>query len=203
MEYQNISEVSLDKTIQALKENNFNVLISETKADVKGIVTGLLQENSEVMQMSSVTLDETGVSQLINESGKYKAIKPIVRNMGEGALSEKEKTRLASVPDYAVGSVHALTEKGEMLIASMTGSQIPAYTYGPGKVIFVVGIQKLVKDFAAGMKRVYDYVLPLESERAHKAYGVPGSSVNKMLIINKEIVPGRITVVIVKEAVGF
>jgi hypothetical protein len=121
----------------------------------------------------------------------------------DSKLSAKEKTRLASVPDFTVGSVHAITQKGELMIVSKTGSQLPAYTYGPGKVIFVVGIQKLVNTLDDAFKRVYDYVLPLESKRAHEAYGVPGSDIGKILIINKEVVPDRITVVLVKEELGF
>ena len=193
----------LDKTIESLKVNNIDVVVIEKIADIKSAVEKLLEEGKEVMQMSSVTLDESGVSELINASGKYKSIKSILWSKEPNDLTPKDKTRLASVPDFAVGSVQAITEKGEIIIASMTGSQLPAYAYGPGKVIFVVGMQKLVTDMAAAMTRLYDYVLPLESERAHKVYGVAASSVNKILIINKEATAGRITVVIVKEAIGF
>jgi hypothetical protein len=203
MEDRLVYDQSLQKTIQALRKNNFNVVVSETKAEVKDYVAGLLVDGAEVMQMSSMSLEETGVADLINESGKYKSIKAILRDPENATMSVKEKTRLASVPDFAVGSVQAVTEKGELLIASMTGSQIPAYAYGPTKVIFVIGIQKIVTDLDAAMKRLYDYVLPLESERAHKAYGVPGSSVNKMLVINQEPVADRITVIMVKEQLGF
>lgn len=195
--------VDLEKTTQALKNNGFNVLIVEKIADIKDQVAALLTENSEVMQMTSVTLDQSGISELINQSGKYKAVKPILYGNEQIKLSQKEKTRLASVPDFAVGSVHAITQNGQLVIASNTGSQLPAYAYGPGKVIFVVGIQKLVKDLDAAFKRIYEHVLPLESMRAKKAYGVPGSNVSKMLIINKEVVAERITLIIVKEEIGF
>ena len=110
---------------------------------------------------------------------------------------------LGATSDYSLGSVHAVTEGGEVVIASNTGSQIPAYAYGSPKVIWVVGTQKIVKDMNMAMKRVYDYVLPLESDRAHKAYGVSGSNVSKILILNKEITPKRITMILVKEKIGF
>jgi hypothetical protein len=198
-----ISNESLDKTVEGLRSNNFNVIVVDDKLAAKNTVETLLEVNSEVMQMTSQTLIDSGIAALINESGKYKSIKAILMEKDDTKMSKKERTRLASVPDYAVGSVHAVTEKGELFIASQTGSQLPAYAYGTGKVIFVVGVQKLVADFESAIKRIYEYVLPLESERARKAYGTEGSSVNKMLIINKEVVPGRITVIIVKEDLGF
>ncbi len=99
--------------------------------------------------------------------------------------------------------MHAVTEDGKVLIASNSGSQLPAYAYGSGHVIWVVGAQKIVKNLDEGIKRIYEHSLPLESERARKAYGVPGSAVNKLLIINKEIIPGRITMILTKEKLGF
>jgi len=101
-----------------------------------------------------------------------------------------------------VSSVHALTEDGHLIIASNTGSQLSSEAYAGGKVIFVVGTQKIVKDNQEGIKRIYEYCLPLEDERARKAYGM-GSNVSKILIINKEIFPERITVFLVKEKLGF
>jgi acyl-CoA hydrolase len=120
-----------------------------------------------------------------------------------GNDKESEKRKLGNGPDYAVGSVHAVTEDGKILIASNTGSQLPAYAYGAGKVVWVVGTHKITKDLDAGMKRIYDYVLPLESVRANKAYGVPGSFVSKLLIINKEVSPGSLIIIFVPEVLGF
>jgi L-lactate utilization protein LutC len=114
-----------------------------------------------------------------------------------------EKRRRGAAPEYVLGSVHALTETGSAIIASATGSQLPAYAYGAEKVIFVVGTQKIVPTLEAGMGRVTDHVLPLESERARKAYGVSGSSINKMLVLHKEVEAGRVTFILVKEALGF
>lgn len=111
--------------------------------------------------------------------------------------------RLGATPEWVLGSVHAVTETGEALIASNTGSQLPAYAFGVGKVIWVVGTQKIVKDREEGLGRIYEHSLPLESERAKKAYGVPGSAVNKILIVNREVQPGRITMILVNERLGF
>ena len=102
----------------------------------------------------------------------------------------------------AIGSAHAVTETGEIVVASMTGSQLPAYAYAAEKVIFVVGAQKVVKDLAEAHERISVHVLPLESERAKAAYGVPGSAVNKILEIRGDF-PGRVAVVLVEQEFGF
>ena len=110
--------------------------------------------------------------------------------------------KLGAAPEWVVGSVHAVTEEGAVLIASASGSQLPAYAFGSSHVIWVVGAQKLVKNFDEGIKRLYEYSFPLEDERARKVYGM-GSGVNKILVINKEWMEGRITMIIVKEKLGF
>ena len=101
-----------------------------------------------------------------------------------------------------LGSVHAVTESGTLITASMGGSQLGPYASGAAKVILVVGTQKIVTDLEEAMARLEDYTLPLEDARAMEAYGIH-SSINKLLIISREIVPGRITVVLVDEALGF
>ncbi len=115
----------------------------------------------------------------------------------------KEMQMLGAAPEYAVGSVHAVTEDGKVLIASATGSQLPAYVYGSKKVIWVVGTQKIVKNTDDGIKRIYEHTLPLESERAKKAYGVSGSFVAKLLLINKEFEKDRIHLIFVNESIGY
>ena len=114
-----------------------------------------------------------------------------------------EMQRLGAAPEFVIGSVHAVTQDGKVMIASNSGSQLPAHAYGSSNVIWVVGIQKIVKNIDEGFKRIYEHSLPLESERARKAYNMPGSFVSKILIINKEIKPGRITIIFVPEILGF
>jgi hypothetical protein len=116
-------------------------------------------------------------------------------------VKRAEARRDATASDYGTGSVHAITEDGQMFVASATGSQIGFYSYGARKVVLVAGTQKIVKDMSSALNRIYEYVLPLENARADKAYNGT-SSVNKLLIINKEM-PGRISLVLVKEKLGF
>jgi len=196
------TQEQIDKVIRALNENGIEVVIAENKNDAKEKVLDMIPKGSEVMDMTSVSLLESGITEEIEKSGKYISVKNKLYSL-DRETQKKEMNILGATSDYSLGSVHAVTEGGEVVIASNTGSQIPAYAYGSPKVIWVVGTQKIVKDMTMAMKRVYDYVLPLESDRAHKAYVVSGSNVSKILILNKEITPKRITMILVKEKIGF
>lgn len=196
------SKETIEKTIAALTANGIQTELLKTGAEAKKRVQELLPKGAEVMDMTSVTLDALGISEDIQKSGSYDAIKTKLFSL-DRTTQAKEIQKLGAAPDWAIGSVHAVTEDGHVLIASNTGSQLPAYVYGSSHVIWIVGTQKIVKDMQKGMQRINDYVLPLESERAKKAYGVPGSFISKLLIINKEIVPGRINLLFVNEVVGF
>lgn len=196
------TQEQMDKVIKALNENGIEVVIAENKNEAKEKVLNMIPEGSEVMDMTSISLLESGITHEIEKSGKYISVKNKLYSLNR-ETHKKEMNELGATSDYTLGSVHAVTEGGEIVIASNTGSQIPAYAYGSPRVIWVVGTQKIVKDMNTAMQRVYDYVLPLESERAHKAYGVTGSNVSKILILNKEIIPKRITLVLVKENIGF
>lgn len=192
------SQESLDKTVAALQKNGFTVVVVDTAEAAKAEAAKLIPAGAEVMTMTSVTLDTTGISTLLT-SNKYQPARNQFAN-----LSARAKAKLGAAPEYAVGSVHAVTEDGQVLIASNTGSQLPAYAYGSDKVIWVVGTQKIVPTLDAGFKRIYDYVLPLESDRANAAYNITtGSFVSKLLIVNREIKPGRITIILVNQPLGF
>jgi acyl-CoA hydrolase len=104
-------------------------------------------------------------------------------------------------PDYALGSVHAVTRDGTLVIASASGSQLASYVWGAAHVIFVVGAQKVVPTLEAAHQRIYEHSLILEDARAYAAYG-QNSSVGKVLEIHLEA-PGRIHVVLIKQVVGF
>jgi hypothetical protein len=188
------------KTIDSLQANGMSGIFVESQDEARKKITELIPEGSEVMTMTSKTLEALDILKEFNESGKYNAVRA---KLTDSKTSPREKRMLGAAPDFVIGSVHAVTEDGKVLIASNTGSQLPAYAYGAGKVIWVVGTQKIVPDLDSGLKRLYDYVLPLESDRAHKAYGMPGSNVSKLLVVNKEVNSARITVVFVNESLGF
>ncbi len=195
------SSESIEKAVEALIVNGINALVVENGQEAKKKVLELLPQDAEVMNMSSVTIDTLGLPKDINESGKYDSVKNKLSKM-DRKTQGMEMQKLGAAPEYAVGSVHAVTEDGKVIIASNTGSQLSANAYAASHVIWVVGTQKIVKNVDQGIKRIYEYVLPLESERMQKAYGV-GSFVSKLLIINKEIRPNRLTLILVKEKLGF
>ena len=190
----------IEKTIAALKANGIDALFVASGADAKKKVLETIPKGAEVMNKTSVTLDTIGLAKEINESGKFNSVR--VKLMDE-KIPAREKKMFGAAPEWTVGSVHAVTESGEVMIASNTGSQLPAYGYGADHVVWVVGTQKIVKNVDEGRKRIYEYVLPLESERARKAYSVPGSFVSKLLIFNREVTAGRITMILVGEVLGF
>ena len=142
-----------------------------------------------------------GIKYEIDKSGRYDALRPRIFAM-DRATQSREIRKIGGSPDYAAGSVQAVTEDGQILIASNTGSQLGPYASGAGKVIWVVGTQKIVKNLDEGLKRIYEYCLPLEKEHMRQLYNA-GTGVNKVLIVNKEFRPNRITVIIVKERLGF
>ncbi len=196
-------ESIISTTIEKLKQNGINAMVVANGQEAKDKVLELIPAGSEVMTMTSVTLDTVGLTEELNKvDGKFKPVRDKLYAMDKKTQAQ-EMNRWGSAPEYAVGSVHAVTEDGHVLIASNTGSQLPAYVYGALHVIWVVGAQKITKNTEEGVKRIYEYTLPLESERAKKAYGVPGSAVNKLLIINNEVNPARITLIIAREKLGY
>lgn len=192
---------TIEGTITALKANGIEAEVVEKGEEAKEKVLELIPKGAEVMTMTSITLETIGLAQALDESGGFDAIRPKLMKM-DYKTQAREMRKLANAPDWTIGSVHAVTEDGHLLIASNSGSQLPAYAYSAGRVVWVVGTQKIVKNTEDGIRRIYEHSYPLEDKRAQKAYGMR-SGVNKILIVNKEIQPGRITVIFVKEKLGF
>ena len=191
----------IERTSKALAANGIQTLIAENGAEAKRLFFELVPEGSEVFLGSSVTLETLGIKDEIDKSGKYDALRPRMFAMNRETQG-REIRKLGGAPDFAAGSVHAVTEDGHVLIASNTGSQLGPYASGAGKIIWVVGSQKIVKDLNEGLRRIQEYVVPLEEEHMQQLYHV-STNVSKLLIVNKEIRPDRITMIIVKEELGF
>jgi hypothetical protein len=170
-------------------------------AEAKRIVLSLIPDGAQVHHGASRSLETAGILEAIETSGRYERIRPRILSMDRKTQAD-EIRRLGAAPDVMLGSVHAVTETGSLIAASMGGSQLGPYASGAGRVILVVGTQKIVSDLDEGLRRVNEYAFPLEDARAQLAYGIH-SAVNKVLIINREVVPGRITVVFVDEVLGF
>jgi len=199
------SEATVDKTAAALKALGYEVAVVADGAAAKAQALAWIPAGAEVLTGSSPTLAQIGLDAELNESGQFNSIKAKTFKM-DRATQGRDIRKLQAAPDFYVGSVHALTESGQALVASMSGSQLAATVFGAGTVVWVVGTNKVVKDLAAGHQRLHEHILDLESARARKAYGLPDtfrSTPNKLVEFSKEVVPGRVKVILVKEVLGF
>jgi hypothetical protein len=191
----------IERAAQALEANGIHAIVVASGEEAKHALLELIPPGSQVHSSATTTLDTISVTQELQESGRYDPVRPRLFKMDRKTQGD-EIRRLGASPDYIVGSVHALTEQGELIIASASGSQLGPYASGAGKVVWVIGAQKLVRDLDEGLRRVREYAFPLEDARARQAYG-RGSQISKLLIINKEPTPGRATAILVKEPLGF
>jgi hypothetical protein len=195
------SEEDIESVAHALENNGVNAFVSDSGNEARELVRSMLPEGAEVFNNTSQTLEAIGVADDIERSGRYQPLRLRLYQM-DREMQGREMRNLVASPDYVVGSAHALTQGGSLLIASASGSQLGPVVSGAGHVILVIGGQKVVADIDIGLRRIYEYCLPLEDERARRAYGVP-SGVNNVLIINKVVFPERVTAILVKERLGF
>ena len=195
------SQSQIDAAAEALGRSGITSLVVDSGEQARSAVLSKLPVGAEVYNNTSRTLEEIGLAEDIERSGRYQPLRLRLYQM-DREMQGREMRQLAAAPDFVVGSVHALTSDGALLIASASGSQLGPLVSGAGYVILVIGGQQIVPDLAAGLRRITEYCFPLEDRRAREAYGVP-SGVNNVLIINHVVVPGRITAVVVNEALGF
>jgi LUD domain len=191
----------LERAAAALTAHGFTVEILDDAAAARTRIKDLIPEGASVFTGASETLRLSGIDEDINKSGRYDAIKSRGTAM-DRATQRDEIWRLISTPDVIVGSVAAVTETGSLVAASASGGQLTGYAGAAARVIWVVGAQKVVPDLPAALRRVEDHCLPLENDRAMKVYGKP-SALNRVLILNAEPEPGRGTVLLLREAIGF
>jgi acyl-CoA hydrolase len=193
-------EHALQATVVALEEHGFSVEVVDGPDDARTAVLARIPAGSSVMTNTSVTLTETGIADTINDGGPYES----ARNKMFALDFETQVQQMKAIggqPDYALGSVHAVTHDGTLVIASASGSQLASYAWGAANVIFVIGAQKLVPSLDAARERIYQHSLKLEDARAQAAYG-QHSYVGKVLEIHQEL-PGRIHIVLIRQQVGF
>jgi L-lactate utilization protein LutC len=190
----------LERTAAALTARGFKAQVADTGEQARQLVLGAIPEGSEVHIALSETMREIGITEEIDESGRYDSIRARLSVL-DRETQGREMRKLGAAPDYIVGSAHAITDDGEIVVGSGSGSQLGAYAYAGGHVILVVGHQKLVSDLDEGLRRVRDYSLPREFLRMQDI-GYPGSLLAKTLIIHHEP-SARITVILVPETLGF
>jgi LUD domain len=193
-------DATLTATVVALEEHGFSVEVVDDLDAARAAVVARIPRGSSVMTNTSVTLQETGLEDAINNGGPYESARQKMLAL-DFATQAQEMKAIGGQPEYALGSVHAVTRDGTLVIASASGSQLASYAWGAANVIFVVGAQKLVPTLEAAHERIYQHSLKLEDARAYAAYG-QNSRVGKILEIHQES-PGRIHVVLIRQQVGF
>jgi acyl-CoA hydrolase len=194
-------EQDLAATVTALEEHGFSVEVAGDLDAARQAVLARIPHGSSVMTNTSVTLQEAGLADAVNSDGSpWDSARNRMFALDFATQAQQMKA-IGGQPDYALGSVHAITRDGVLVIASSSGSQLASYAWGAANVIFVAGAQKIVPDLAAARDRVYQHSLVLEDARAQAAYG-QHSTVGKLLEIHSEL-PGRIHIVLVRQVVGY
>ena len=190
---------AVDRAAAGLRAHGFDARIVPDGDAARELLISLVPDGAEVGEGASATLDQIGVTEIIETSGRFDAVRPRTRAM-DRATQMNEMRKLGAAPDVQINSVQAVTEDGHMVVVAMSGSQLGPIVSGAGRVVLVAGAQKIVPDLAAAFRRVEEYSYPIEDARAQQAYGVH-SAINKMLVLNGDF-PGRTTVILVREALG-
>lgn len=195
------SEDQLAQTVQALEARGIRTVVVETGEEARSRVLDLIPDGAQVYSSPSHTLETIGLEVDILQATRFQPVRALLHAL-DRATQQREVRRLVASPDVLVGSVQAITHTGQVLIASASGSQLSPAAAGAGKVIWVVGTHKLVPTLDDGQRRIQEYCYPLEDMRTHRVYG-QASAINKLLIVQGEHVPGRITIVLIKQPLGF
>ena len=195
------SAEQLERVAAALRANGFAAEILDDATAARARVKDLVPEGTSVLTGASETLRLSGIDEDLNASGRYDAVRPRILVI-DRATGADEIRKLVAVPDFVVNSVVAVTETGSLVLASGSGSQLPANAGGADHAVWVVGAQKIVPDLDTALRRVREHALPLENARAQALYGMP-SAINRLLILNADPRPGRGTVLLVREAIGY
>jgi acyl-CoA hydrolase len=190
----------LEGVAAALAERNIDARVLADQASVRAEIDRLIPDGALVYTTTSRTLDELGVTDEVRHATRYRATRTHTETL-DPATQMDEFRRHVSTMDVVIGSVHAVTEDGQVVVASASGSQLASYSFGASRVIWVVGAQKIVPDLDDAFNRIQRHSLPLESVRLQEAYGMP-SYVGKQLVISQDQ-PGRTTMLLLEDAIGF
>ena len=194
------SEETIQRVAQRIRERNIEVVVVDDGDQARKVVLERLPEGAEVHSAKSKTLQDAGIFDAIHDASRYDALRPRIFKM-DRQTQAREIRKLIAGPDFMLGSVNAVTEDGILVAASASSSQLGPYASTAGKVIMVVGSQKIAPDLETALKRIHQYVLPWEDAQVRKVMNI-GSFVGKTLLIERKWVNGRMTVILVRKPIG-
>lgn len=194
------SEETLQRVAAGITGRGIETVIVDSGDDARKLVLEQVPRGAEVHSGKSKTLQDAGIMELIMDPTMFDALRPRYMKM-DRKTQAREIRKLIAGPDYMLGSVAAVTEDGILVAGSATASQLGPYAYTAGKVILVVGSQKVVSDLDAALQRMREYVLPWEDAQV-RAQVPTGSFVGKILIIEREWIAGRLQVILVRKPIG-
>ena len=192
---------SINRTIEALADRNVDAVMVESREAALAKLLDLVPEGCEVFVSTSETLDTIGYTEYMHGNGRYINLHDQMLAQPDAA-SQREFRRTTTTADYFVGSVQAIAETGEIVVASGSGSQIGAFAYGARRVIMVVGTQKICPTLAEAEARTRGYTLELH-DRWLEGRGSGPAPIGKFLVMEHEPVVGRITMILIPESLGW
>jgi hypothetical protein len=194
-------DAAIARTVAALQARNISVVVVATGEEAKNTLIQMIPDGGEIWDSTSETLDAIGYTAFVRGNRRYRNLHD-VSEAEPDPLKKNELRRRASIADYFIGSVQAIAETGEVFVASATGSQLAPYVYAARCVIWVAGVQKIVPTFDAALQRVRGHTLEMH-DRWLAGMGRAPTPIGKLAIIEHESQPGRITLILIKEALGW
>lgn len=194
------TEAELEALAGRLRERNFEVVIVPNAAEAKAEVLKRLPDGATVHSGKSKTLEDAGISEALMASDRWDFLRRRTGKM-DRATQGDEIRRINASPDVMLGSAHAVTEAGQIVITSASGSQIGPIASGAGHLILVIGSQKIVPDLDNAFRRIEEHVFPWEDARLREAMNI-GTKITRTLILERDFRPGRTTIILVREPIG-
>ncbi|HSS61978.1 MAG TPA: LUD domain-containing protein [Candidatus Limnocylindrales bacterium] len=194
------SEKQLEALAERLRERNFEAVIVQDGAAAKAEVLKRIPAGARVHSGKSKTLEDAGLFKEFMENETYDFVRRTTMKMDQRTQRD-EMRKLGAAPDVMVNSAHAVTEAGQIVITSASGSQIGPIASGAGKLILVIGSQKIVPDLDTAFRRIQDHVFPYEDARLRETMGV-GTKITRTLILEQDFMPGRTTIILVRDPIG-
>ena len=196
-----VDDAQVQRTLEALAARNFEAEVFESSAQALEALKGLIPEGAQIFTGTSETLDSIGYTDFVHHNPIYNNLHDEIDSEPDQA-KQRDLRRRATIVEYCVGSVQAISETGEIVIASASGSQIGAYAYGAKHLILVAGTQKICPSLTDAIARVRGHTVE-KHDQWLAGRGRGPAPIGKLLILEHEIAAGRVQVVLIKENLGW